>query len=142
MIDLESTIEKIVTNENAQLYDIELIKEGDGYIYRVSITSQEGVSLDLCAKISNLISPILDTNPPTNANYFLEVSSPGVERKLKSISHMKSALDSLIKFRYNGDKMKGKLVDIDGNDISIMIKNETKVFQFDELSKIKTYIEW
>ena len=142
MIDLESTIEQIVENEGAKLYDIELIKEGDGFIYRVSITSDKGVPLDLCANISNLISPILDTNPPTSANYSLEVSSPGIERKLKTVSHIKNALGSLVKFKFEGEKYKGKLIDIDDGNITINIKGEDKKYPQEKISKLKTYIEW
>lgn len=142
MINLESTIEQIVQSEGASLYDIELIKEGDGFIYRVSITSKDGVGVDLCAKISNLISPILDTNPPTGANYFLEVSSPGIERKLKTLSHLKSAIGSLVKFKFDGEKYKGKLLEADEDGVIIEIKDENKDFLHSEISKVKTYIEW
>ena len=56
-------------------------------IFRVIVTSKDGVNLDKCAEISRLISPILDIDEPMGGKYNLEVSSPGIERKFKKPEH-------------------------------------------------------
>ena len=58
-------------------------------IYRVLITKVGGVNLDLCATISYELSPFLDVNPPMSQAYRLEVSSPGIERKLTKPTDLK-----------------------------------------------------
>lgn len=142
MIDLESTIEKIVEAEGASLYDVELCYEDKNCIYRIFITHSDGISLDLCAKISNLLSPILDTNPPTQDNYFLEVSSLGIERKLTKPKHFQNAIGELIKFKYDGEKYRGCIVSATEQEVTIEQKGEVKTYTLDALFKVKTYIEW
>jgi ribosome maturation factor RimP len=143
MTNLEQTIEQIVVDAGALLYDIELVKEDSSMIYRIYITNPNGgVSLDLCAKISNLLSPILDTNPPTSQNYYLEVSSPGLERKLTKPLHFTSSIGSLVKYKYDGEKYKGTLTHADDDGATITIKQEPHQYTYDQLSKVKTYIEW
>lgn len=84
-MNLEQSIELAVEGCGAQVYDIVSTKENDRNIYRVYITSKDGVNLDKCAEVSRMISPILDLDEPMNGNYNLEVSSPGIERKLKTL---------------------------------------------------------
>ncbi len=67
---IENKLSKIIESYGASLYDTELVKEGDNNIFRVYITKDGGVDLELCAKISNDISPLLDIYPPTSGKYF------------------------------------------------------------------------
>ena len=86
-MNLEESIRITVEGCDAMLYDIVTAKEHDRNIYRVLVTAKGGINLDKCAEISRLISPILDLNEPLNGDYILEVSSPGIERKLKYPHH-------------------------------------------------------
>lgn len=83
---LEESIQIAVEGCGVSLYDIVNLKENDMNIYRVYITSNEGISLDKCAEVSRQISPLLDVHEPLSGKYNLEVSSPGIERKLKKPS--------------------------------------------------------
>ena len=135
-------IEKIVESNGAYLYDIETIKDDRGTIFRVYITKSGGVDLDLCANISNEISPLLDVNPPLSGKYFLEVSSPGIERKLKKPNHFKSAVGERVKFKYDGEKLKGIVTKADDNGFFAKMGDEELFFDYDGVSKAKTYFEW
>ena len=84
-IDLASIIEQT----GARLYDSEITSENGRAIYRVYIIKDGGVSLDDCEAVSRVLSPIFDAMPPVSGEYFLEVSSPGLERKLSKIEHFK-----------------------------------------------------
>jgi len=135
-------IEKIVESNGAYLYDIETIKDDSGTIYRVYITKSGGVDLDLCADISNELSPLLDVHPPLKGQYFLEVSSPGIERKLKKPNHFKSAVGERVKFKYDGEKLKGIVTKADDNGFFVKVGDEELFFDYDGVSKAKTYFEW
>ena len=142
-MSLNSQIEKIVKANGANFYGTETVIDGDHTIYRVYITKQGGVSLDLCAEISNELSPFLDVNPPIDGSYFLEVSSPGIERKLENPIHFISAIGERIKFKVNGaDKQKGILKSADENGFVVEIKKEDIAFNYSDVSKVKTYYEW
>lgn len=142
-MSLEEEIRKIVESTGAKLYDIETVTERGKQIYRVTITHEDGVDLDLCAEISNMISPLLDVNPPVRGDYSLEVSSPGIERKLKKLSHFKNSIGELVKVvLHDGTQIKGKLEKVEDNHIYIKTDHELEKIDFDEIASAKTYFEW
>lgn len=98
-MNLEEQIKLIVENSGLKLYDIVTTKEHERNIFRVIVTSKDGVNLDKCAEISRLISPILDIDEPMGGKYNLEVSSPGIERKLKKPEHFIASVGELVKVK-------------------------------------------
>ena len=142
-MSLEAQIGKIVEANGAKLYDIETVTEFDEKIYRVSITKEGGVSLDLCADISSELSPFLDVNPPMHGQYRLEVSSPGIERKLTKPTHFKQSIGDKVKVKVlGGEKLKGTLKSADDAGITIETKEGEKAFKYNELGTVKTYFEF
>ena len=81
MFDRDNMV-KIVESCGVSVYDTEVVTEFEKRIFRLYITSKEGISLDKCAEVSRILSPIFDVEPPLEGEYTLEVSSPGIERKL------------------------------------------------------------
>jgi len=139
----ENEIRKIVENFGAKLYDIEIEKSGDDSIYRVLITKDGGVNLDLCEKISRVLSPYLDTNPPVKGQYYLEVSSAGIERKLTKPEHFVYAVGDLVKLRVADiGKVDGKLKSANNESIVVETKDGEVVVFLSQIQKARTYFEW
>lgn len=88
--------EPIARENGCFIYDIEFVKEGGLYFLRVYADKNGGINLDKCEVISRALSDKLDENDPIKQNYYLEVSSPGIERKLKTKEHFD---------RYIGEKI-------------------------------------
>ena len=142
-MNLEESIEMTVKGCGVELYDIATTKENEKNIFRVYISSKDGVSLDKCAEISRLISPILDIDEPLNGKYTLEVSSPGIERKLKKTRHYLSSIGSLIKVKdFDKNILQGELVEANENEITIKIDETLKTIAYSEISSASTYYEW
>ena len=142
-MSLNAQIEKIVKANGASFYGTETAQEDSNTIYRVYITKEGGVTLDLCADISHELSVFFDVNPPMHGAYFLEVSSPGIERKLENPDHFISAVGERVKFKINGgDKEKGLILSADKIGFVITIKKEEVRFNYADISKAKTYYEW
>jgi ribosome maturation factor RimP len=142
-MSLNSTIKAVVENEGFELYDIELVNDCDNMVYRVYITSPNGINLKDCSKISRLISPLLDVEEPVKGNYFFEVSSPGIERKLKNIQHCKASIGENLKFKFDGDKLQAKLIDIKDNILVLEFDNkEIKEIEFNNLTNLRTFFKW
>jgi len=142
-MNLETQIAKIIEANGAALYDTEIVTEFDETIYRVLITKVGGVKLDLCATISHELSPFLDVHPPMSQAYRLEISSPGIERKLVKPIHFKNALGEKVKLKItNGDKVKGTLISADNDGIVIESKQGEEGFTYNELNTCKTYFDW
>lgn len=140
---LEEEIAKIVRANGAELYDIETVNENDETIYRVYITKQGGVDLDLCAAVSHDLSPFLDVHPPVSGAYRLEVSSPGIERKLTKPGHFKHAVGEKVKVKVlGGDKFKGVLKAADEEGITVETKEGEVTHTYGELGTVKTYFDF
>jgi ribosome maturation factor RimP len=142
-MSLESQIAKIVEANGAALYDTEVVTEFDETIFRVFITKTGGVELDLCATISNELSPFLDVHPPMNGPYRLEVSSPGIERKLTKPIHFQNAIGEKVKIKVPGhERVKGILKSADDEGFVVETKYGDERFSYGETGTAKTYFEW
>ncbi|HIP18453.1 MAG TPA: ribosome maturation factor RimP [Sulfurovum sp.] len=142
-MNLDTQIAKIIEANGAALYDTEVVTEFDETIYRVLITKVGGVNLDLCADISHELSPFLDVHPPMNGQYRLEVSSPGIERKLTKPIHFQNAIGEKVKLKLGGgEKRKGTLKSADDKGIVVESKQGEESYTYAELNTSKTYFEW
>ena len=142
-MNLEEHIAKIVEANGVSLYDTEIVTEFDETIFRVLITKTGGVTLDECANISYELSPFLDVNPPMSQKYRLEVSSPGIERKLTKPVHFKNAIGEKVKLKIaGGEKLKGTLISADNDGIIVETKVGEESYCYDDLNTCKTYFEW
>jgi ribosome maturation factor RimP len=142
-MNLEEQIKLIVENNDLKLYDIVTTKEHDRNIFRVIITSKDGVNLDKCAEISRLISPLLDIEEPLNGVYNLEVSSPGIERKLKKKEHFIASVGELVKVKnYETEVFKGELLSADDEKIIVKTEFGEEEVKYDNILSAATYFEW
>jgi len=142
-MNLETQIAKIIEANGAALYDTEIVTEFEETIYRVLITKIGGVNLDLCATISHELSPFLDVHPPMSQAYRLEISSPGIERKLAKPVHFENAVGEKVKLKLgDGDKIKGVLKSADNDGIVVTTKQGDEAFKYVELNTCKTYFDW
>lgn len=142
-MNLESEIAKIVKINGADFYDSETVTELEETIFRVYITAPDGITLDLCANISNDLSPFLDVHPPVGGRYRLEVSSPGIERKLRKPAHFQNAIGEKVKLKVPGqDRLKGVMKSADSDGVTIETKHGEESYSYGEIGKAKTYYDW
>ncbi|AXX86127.1 MULTISPECIES: ribosome maturation factor RimP [Malaciobacter] len=142
-MSLEESIKMTVESCGVELYDIVTAKENDNNIYRIYITSKDKVTLDKCAEVSRLISPILDVEEPMNSNYNLEVSSPGIERRLKKTQHFKGSVGEKIKVKDIATEVyKGELLSADDEKIVIKTEFGNEEISYDSILSAATYFEW
>ena len=139
---LEEQIKLTVEGCGVALYDIAQVRENDNNIYRIYITSPDGINLDKCEEVSRMIAPILDLDEPMRGKYFLEVSSPGIERKLKTLDHMKASVGELIKGKeYSTEKFDGKLLSVDEDNNCTFEDSDGDQFtiNYDDILSASTY---
>ncbi|MBD3798707.1 ribosome maturation factor RimP [Sulfuricurvum sp.] len=143
-MSLESDIKKMVESIGLSLYDTAIMNENENTIFRVSVTAPGGVSLDQCVEATHLISPLLDVTPPVSGEYRLEVSSPGIERRLKTLDHFAQSVGEKVVFStVNKEKFEGELVSVANDEVTIKTKEgEMHSVPFRSISKAKTYFEW
>ena len=124
---VEELVAPIVENANFELVDIEFKKEGPHRFLRIYIDKPGGISLDDCQLVSQGVSEKLDEVDPIEENYFLEVSSPGLDRPLKKESDFKKYIGELVEVKLyepiQGLKLiEGELVDFINDTIIINSK--------------------
>ena len=83
-------IEPITDSLGYTLWSVEYVKEGSRYILRVTIDSSRGIDINDCEKVHRAIDAPLDEADPIEESYYLEVSSPGVERELTEDWHFEA----------------------------------------------------
>ena len=142
-MSLEESIKLAVESLGANLYDIVNAKEHDRNIFRVLITAENGISLDKCAEISRMISPILDVDEPMGGEYILEVSSPGIERKLRKKEHFLGSVGEKVKIKnFAMEIFKGELISADNEKIVVKTELGDDEITYDSILAAATYFEW
>lgn len=141
--DLEEKLEKYIQSCGCELYSIEMTREFGQDVLRVSLYSKDGVSLDQCQKISNLISPFLDVEDPISSKYVLEVSSPGLERTLKSPRHFHlSKGEEIVVKMLDKTSMEGILKSSSEEGFILENKEGEHSISYAQTKKVKTIFRW
>ncbi|MCS4488183.1 ribosome maturation factor RimP [Streptococcus sciuri] len=116
-----------------ELVDVEYGKLGGDYVLSILVDKPEGITVEDTADLTEVISPLLDTIKPDPFpdQYMLEISSPGLERPLKTKESLKNAVGSYVNISlYQAiDKIKvfeGNLVSFEGDEIILNYKDKTR----------------
>ena len=96
---VESLIKEKIENLGYDLYDVEYAKEGPNYFLRIFIDKPEGIDLSDCEKVNNEIVDKLDEADYIKEQYFLEISSPGIERILKKDKHLEQNIGTEVQIK-------------------------------------------
>ncbi|HBF5907558.1 ribosome maturation factor RimP [Clostridioides difficile] len=150
--NLEATIEEIVTKitdeHGFEMVDVEYVKEAGEYYLRVYIDKEEGISLNECELVSRELSSILDEKDPIKENYFLEVSSPGLDRALKKdrdfVRYQGRDVDLKLYKPLNGCKQfEGELVGLtEDNNIKIIVNGKEMEFNRKDVAIVRLAIKF
>jgi len=96
---VEQEIQKIVESEGLELVHIDYRKQGRSFLLRVDIDKEGGVTLDDCSLVSQQVSTWLDVEDPISAEYELQVSSPGLDRKFYRLSDYEKFIGRLVRIK-------------------------------------------
>ena len=129
------------------LWDVEYEKDGPDWFLRVIIDSSDGIKLEDCERVHRTIEPIIDEADPIQDSYYLEVSSPGVERELKKEKHIKASIGQEVDVKLfsalDGKKhYRGILKDYSGENIVIATGEGEKSIPCKQISKIMTVFDF
>ena len=123
---LEPTVERL----GYELADLEVRLGSKGGMVRVFIDKPEGIDLEDCEKVSLAVSALLDVEDPVPGNYNLEVSSPGLDRKLTKVEHFQrfegETVNVKMRFPIEGRRrFRGTLVSSDDENIVVEVDGES-----------------
>ncbi|MDW7675051.1 MAG: ribosome maturation factor RimP [Bacillota bacterium] len=129
-----------------ELVDVEYKKEGTNWYLRIFIDKDTGISLDDCQQASRVIEQLIDDKDPILTSYFLEVSSPGIERPLKKESDYEKYKNKLVKIKTYGpiDGKKefiGELQGLNDGQIVLQLDNHLVSIPLDKVASANLTIE-
>ena len=144
---IESLVEKKINDLGYELYDVEYAKEGREYYLRIFIDKPEGIDLNDCEKVNDGINDLLDQADYIKDQYFLEVSSPGIERTLRKDKHLEKNIDSLVEVKLfkpieKQKVIQGILKQFNSEVLELEIEDRTIEISRKDISVIKTVYEW
>lgn len=135
--------------QGMELVDVEFVKEGQHRYLRIFIDKEDGVSLEDCQKVSEYLNEKLDSTDPIEENYFMEVSSPGVERVLKKDSDFERFKEQLVEvklyFPIEGTKViEGTLKGLVDGKVAVQPENSPQILEIprDKISLVKLLVRF
>lgn len=142
---IENLLKQKIENIGYELYDVEYVKEGKNFFLRIFIDSPKGIDLNDCEKVNNEITDLLDEKDYIKEQYFLEVSSPGIERVLRKDKHLERNIGNLINVKLfskdeNGNKEYQAILENFDNE-NIILEGNVKIPR-KNIAQIKTIYNW
>ncbi len=136
-------LDNLLPEMGLELFDIQFRREGHGWILRVFIDSVNGVELEHCSKVSRELSYYLDVEDLIDHAYHLEVSSPGLERPLRSVDDFcrfvgRNARVKLSESREGQKIFEGVIEKVHANKITMRMTDKSLVhFSYEETNKAR-----
>ena len=146
--EIEQIVLPITQANDLELVDVEYVKEGGEFFLRVYIDKEDGVSLNECELVTRALNPILDEKDPIKDNYYLEVSSPGLDRPLKKdkdfVKYQGRDVEIKLYKSIDGSKLhEGELVGLtEEKNIKVIIDNNEVEFNKKDVALIRLAIKF
>ena len=140
---VREAIEPTVTELGYRIWDVTYSKIGADYHLEITIDSDEGIDIDDCERVHRAIDPILDERDPIEGFYYLEVSSPGVERELRTPEHIALSIGEKVEAKLFAAKdgrksVVGILESYEDGRVTVA-EGETRItLEENEISKLRT----
>ena len=136
----------VVAGLGLDLYDVELNGSGAARTLRVTIEREGGVDLDAITDVTRAVSPVLDAEPTLAGPYLLEVSSPGLERTLRTPAHFAGARGATVSIKFRTAtgtaRVQGALVDAYDRGCVVEGDEGRHELAYADITQARTVFEW
>ncbi len=134
-------VEPYLAAEHLQLDDLELVGRGHGRTLRVTVDQDGGVDLDRLAEVSRGLSRLLDAESDLAGPYQLEVSSPGLERKLTRPEHYRKSVGREVVVKTGSERLRGVLSEA-GEEAFTVEGDALRVIPYEAVASARTVFRW
>ncbi len=145
---LLTLIQPVVDRYQVDLVDLEVRGHAGSKVVQIFVDRSGGVTLGTCTRISRDIAEILDQEdvPLNLEKYRLEVSSPGIDRPLKTEKDFIRHIGKMVELKYKEDinvkKLTGHIADVSNEDLHMTVNNETVIIPMNQILSGKIQIQW
>ena len=143
-MDLETPLRSLLSSLDLDLYDLELAKG----TLSITVNKAGGVDLESLTKANRAISEWLDLNDPIPGRFTLDVSSPGLERRLRTAEHFRSAVGEVVTLREQREgqptrRLEGPLLSVSDSTVTLDDKSVGEVvIAIESLERARTVFQW
>jgi ribosome maturation factor RimP len=143
-MDLETPLRSLLSDLGLDLYDLEMVKG----TLNVVVTKSGGVDLESLTRANRAISEWLDVNDPIAGRYTLDVSSPGLERKLRTAAHFRSTVGEVVTLReLRGSeptrRLEGTVLSVDDTTVTLDdAEHGVVTVPIDSIERARTVFKW
>ena len=144
---LWAVIEPYVAAEGIELDDLEIVGKAPGLVVRVTLDADGGVGVDRLAEVSRRLSRLLDDDDPVDGSYTLEVSSPGLERKLRKPRHFQKSVDREVKVKSRTEiagtrSHRGTLAGAGDDSFVVEVDGDMREIAYGDVVSARTVFTW
>jgi len=143
---VEEFISPLLAEMEVELVEVQFQREGHGWVLRLFIDREGGVTLEDCTAVSREVSSYMEVEDPIDHAYHLEVSSPGLERPLKKIADFARFVERRARV-----KMQGKIEDqrvfigtlkgVEGENVLLLVDDQLQRFPFAGIARARLMLE-
>jgi ribosome maturation factor RimP len=144
--EVRQVIEPILESQGFELVDLEYQRESQGWVLRIYLDREGGVSLEDCAGVSHEVGAVLEVKDLIPSAYILEVSSPGLTRPLKKPEDFNKFRNQLVKIKLyeplDGRKnFKGTLMGLEGDRVRVEVEQQVYELPLQRIAKANLEID-
>jgi ribosome maturation factor RimP len=144
---IQSMLKPILDELDLELFEVQFRRESHGWVLRLTIDKEDGVTIDDCATVSREVSQLLDIEDIIEQKYSLEVSSPGLDRPLKSLADFRRFIGRKAKVTtkepVNGAQViVGKINKVEDELIILGIGRQELSILYSEIAKARLEVEF
>jgi ribosome maturation factor RimP len=148
--EVRDLADSVARRKSLRLWDIEMGGQKGKRVVRVFVDGDDGVDLDTVTEVAQELSRGLDLRDPIEGRYLLEVSSPGLERALKTPDHFAASVGKAVSLKTkerlasNSHRIDGKLVRASGTSVSVALGEEGDQVDvpLEQIRSARTVFEW
>ena len=97
--EIWNLLEPVIAAQGMEILEVEYRRESAGWVLRIFIDSERGISVEDCAQVSRITGDLLDVADVIRPSYNLEISSPGIDRPLRKLEHFQKYIGDIIEVR-------------------------------------------
>lgn len=144
---VQAFVQPVINQLGYYVWDVEYVKEGSEWYLRITIDSEDGITIDDCETVHRAIDPIIDEHDPIENAYHLEVSSPGIERVLRTAEHIEAWAGEEVEAKLfaplDGKKaIRGILGGIENGIVTIECDGKTYAIEHKKISRMTTVFDF
>ena len=144
---VQAFVQPVINQLGYYLWDVEYVKEGSEWYLRITIDSEDGITIDDCETVHRAIDPVIDEHDPIENACHLEVSSPGIERVLRTAEHIEAWAGEEVEAKLfapiDGKKaIRGILGGIENGIVTIECDGKTYAIEHKKISRMTTVFDF